>query len=128
MTNTTPITRRQALCQLGSSIGLLLIAISVLIPVLQGGFTQSQTFRFIYAAGALVAIIAALFNRTTTTDMRERRWHRIESWSAIFFVAAAVFLFIDQAAIRDWLAFTLAGAAIRIICFIRSILPYKKSK
>ncbi len=127
MTQTNaPITRRQAYCSLGASLGLLLIAVAVLIPLMQGGFTQGDTYKYIYAAGAALTLIAALFNRSTATELRERRWHRIESWSAIFFSAAAFMMFIPQTAPRDWLAFTLAGAAIRIICFIRSLIPAKK--
>ena len=126
MTQAQEITRRAALCALASSIGLLLIAVAILIPILQGGFTQSVTYKYIFAAGALIALLTALFNRSTATEIRERRWHRIESWSAIFFAAAAAMMFIPDTAPRDWLAFTLAGAAIRIICFIRSLIPTKK--
>ncbi len=126
MTQAPVITRRAAICSLVSSLGLLLIAVAILIPILQGGFTQSSVFKYIFAAGALIALLAALFNRSTATELRERRWHRIESWSAIFFAAAAAMMFIPNTAPRDWLAFTLAGAAIRIICFIRGLIPTKK--
>ena len=108
--------------RLGSPIGLLLIAVAVMIPILSGGFPESPLYKWLYSAGALVCIVTALFTRTPQgASVRDRRWARIESWSAIFFCAAAVFLWLPEAAPRDWLAFTLAGAVVRIIVFFRNL-------
>lgn len=51
-------------------------------------------------------------------DLRLRRLLRMQSWSALFFVAAAVFLFVPGTAPRDWLALTMAGAAVQVIASI----------
>ncbi len=120
-TEGTPI-RRAAVCSLAASVGLLLIAAGVVIPLAAGGFPSSPLYKWLFTAGAVVCLLAALFNSVRTTDLRERRWQRIESWSAIFFCAASAFLFIPGSAPRDWLAFTLAGAVIRILCFVRGII------
>lgn len=123
---TTPITRRQAICSVGSSIGLLIVAVAVVIPLVYGGFPTSSLYKWIFAAGALVCLACTLFNPAPKSwPLSRRRWHRIEGWSSIFFCAAAVFLFVPGAAPRDWLAFTMAGAIIRIMAFIRSFRPYK---
>ena len=60
-----------------------------------------------------------------STDARLKRLHRIESWSAVFYCAAAFLLFYTHE-LRDWLAFTLAGAAIQIITSIA--IPMREAK
>lgn len=122
-------TRRAAVCSLLASLGLLLIAAAIVMPLMAGTFQTAPTYKYIFTAGAAVCLGAALFNPSLSTDLRERRWHRIESWSAIFFAAAAAFLWIPGQSPRDWLAFTLAGATLRIITFVRGIISdRKKSK
>lgn len=106
-----------------SSLGLLLIAVAVFIPILSGGFPESPLYKWLYSAGALVCLIAAFFTPAPPKDapLRDRRWARIESWSAIMFCAATFFMWYPGSAPRDWLAFTLAGAVLRIIVFFRSV-------
>lgn len=128
MTDTTkPNTRRAALCSLGGSAGLLLIAVAVMLPLLRGGFDKASAFEWIYVAGAAVCLISTIFTPKlpATEPLGRRRWQRIEGWSSIIFCAAAVLLFVPSTTIRDWLAFTLAGAVIRLICFFRSFRPYR---
>ncbi len=113
--------------QLISSLGLLLIAVAALIPILSGGFPESPLYKYLFSAGALVCLAAALFTKTPKDlPMREKRWIRIEGWSAIFFCAAAFFLWYPGSSPRDWLAFTLAGATIRIIVFVRGVIASRK--
>ncbi|MDO4320784.1 MAG: hypothetical protein Q4C34_09445 [Bacteroidales bacterium] len=117
--------RRAAICSMTTSLGLLAIAVAIVLPLLSGGFTAAPAFRYIYAGGALVCLLSSLFNPNTATGLRERRWHRIEAWSSIFFCAAAAFLFVPGTAPREWLAITLAGAVLRIICFARTLFRKK---
>jgi hypothetical protein len=124
----TTTTKRAALCSLISSIGLLLIAIATLIPIISGGFPQSPLYKYLYSAGAIVCLLASLFNPCTSPELLERRWHRIEGWSSLFFCGGAATLFVPGATPRDWLAFTLAAAVIRIICFFRGIRADAKRK
>lgn len=125
-TTTNPSNRRD-LCALLSSIGLLLIALSMLVPVLKGAFDQALWYRYVYTAGAAICVAASLFNPTDGLDTRSRRWQRIESWSSILFATGAAFMFIPNQSPRDWVAFTLAAAALRLICFFRSMFSRKKS-
>lgn len=119
---------RTALCSLAGSLGLLLIAIGTMIPIIEGGFPSSPCYKIVYSAGALVCLLGSLFNKAPDgLSMRERRWHRIEGWSSIFFCAGAFFMWYPGASSRDWLAFTLAGAVIRIIVFVRSMRNIKKN-
>lgn len=120
---------RAAMCSLASSLGLLLIAVATLIPIMAGGFPESQLYKYIFSAGAAVCLAAALFDKAPqSAPLPDRRWKRIESWSALFFCAGAFFLWYPGSSPRDWLAFTLAGAIIRIIVFFRGIRAAKKAK
>lgn len=113
---------RSATLSLFSSLGLLLIAVGVVIPILSGGFPDSPLYKWLYTAGAAICLIGALFAKSPEgVSARDRRWTRIEGWSAIFFCAGAFFLWYPGATARDWLAFTLAGAVIRIIVFFRTL-------
>lgn len=125
-TMTPQLSRRAAICSLGSSLGLMLIAVATLLPLLQGSFGGSPLYRWLFAGGAVVCLVCTLFNPAPKDwPLQRRRWARIEGWSSIFFCVAAVFLFLPGSSPRDWLAFTLAGAVIRIICFFRSFRPFK---
>ncbi len=107
--------------------GLLLILLATLVPFfLRNREWAVDTYKYVYAAGALVLLSARLFSPSADTDMRLRRLRRIESWSAIFFCVASFFLFYPGAELRDWLAFTLAGAAIQI--FTSVAIPNRQAK
>ena len=115
-------TSRAALCSLLGSLGLLVIAVAVLIPIISGGFPESPLHKWLYSAGAAICLGASLFTKAPAgADLRERRWVRVEAWSSLFFCAGAFFLWYPGSTARDWLAFTLAGAVIRIIVFFRSV-------
>lgn len=105
------------------SFGLILIAVGVVIPIISGGFPENSLYKWLYSAGAVVCLLATLFTPSLPKDapLRERRWSRIEGWSSIFFCVGAFFMWYPGAAPRDWLAFTLAGAVIRIIVFFRAL-------
>lgn len=114
-------TSRAALCSLIGSLGLLVIAIAVLIPIMKGGFPESDLYKWLFSAGAVICMGASLFTKAPAgAGLRERRWTRIEGWSSVFFCAAAFLMWYPGASPREWLAFTLAGAVIRIIVFFRT--------
>jgi hypothetical protein len=98
-----------------------------MIPFFLADNASAQTaFPWIFSAGAVLLLIIRLFTPFRGTDLRLKRWHRIESWSAIFFCVAAFFLFWPEGQLRDWLAFTLAGAVIQIITSIA--IPLREAK
>lgn len=101
-----------------TTIGLLLIAAGTILPILNGRETlyrdMAPTFKYIYSAGALLLLVSRLFNTYKGKILRLKRLHRIEMWSALFFCVAAFFLFYETDTTRNWLAFTLAGAAIQV--------------
>lgn len=92
--------------------GLLLIMAGVLLPILG---KAPGLYRWIYAAGAVLSLAGRLCVKVpANAPLRVKRLMRIETWSSIFFCAAAAFMFWPGAGNSDWLAFTLAGGAILI--------------
>ena len=115
------------LATIGAPVGLLLVLLATLVPFFLRDTEWAQaSYRYVYSAGAVLLLIVRLFTPYRGKDMRLKRWHRIEAWSALFFCAAAVFLFYPGAALRDWLALTLAGAVIQIITSLT--IPARESK
>lgn len=111
----------------GVPVALLIILGATMIPFFLADNVSAQTaFPWIFSAGAVLLLIIRLFTPFRGTDLRLKRWHRIESWSAIFFCVAAFFLFWPEGQLRDWLAFTLAGAVIQIITSIA--IPLREAK
>lgn len=92
--------------------GLIIIFAATMLALLH--IEQLGTWRYIYSAGAVILIVARALSQYKGTVMRVKRLSRIEFWSAIFFCAAAFFMFYPGANNQDWLAFTLAGAAIQV--------------
>ena len=99
------------------TVGLLCIGVATLIPILHGSFDHGW-FRYLYAAGALLVVVGRLFSPYTGKNLRMKRLRRMESWSSIIFCVAAFFLFYEKGQNRDWLAFTMAGAAVQIVATV----------
>lgn len=93
------------------TIGMVLIAVGVLMPLL--GYSI-EVYRWIFSAGALIALVGRLMNRYDGESLRVKRLYRIEVWSSIFFCVAAFFMFYPYGAGRDWFAFILAGGMILV--------------
>ncbi len=108
-------------------VGLLMVAAGVLMPILSNN-PFNNAFRYVYAVGAGLTLIARLFQPSVdpSTPLRVRRLLRLESWSALLFCVAAFFAFYSAPVLRDWLAFTMTGAAIQIYCSIALSLAQRK--
>ncbi|MBO5780475.1 MAG: hypothetical protein J6R27_05175 [Muribaculaceae bacterium] len=114
-----------------ATVALLMIVVATFVPIFTAFSTpyiaQSRWFAWLYAAGALLLLVARLFSQYKGSVERVRRLSRIECWSAIFFCVGAFFLFYDKTSARDWLAFTLAGGAIQIFTSIMIPLALRKA-
>lgn len=91
--------------------GLLLIMAGTAIPLLR---LDTDIYRYIFSFGAILVVIGRLFMPYKGSSLRIKRLCRLEVWSGLFFCAAAFFMFWKGAGPTDWIAFTLAGAAIQI--------------
>lgn len=94
--------------------GLLLILAATMAPFfLSWAEWAQEAYKYVYAAGALVVLAARILQPKVSPDLRLRRLRHMEVWIGIIFCVAAFFLFYPGALLRDWLAFTLAGAALQ---------------
>lgn len=116
-----------------ATVGLLAIAVGTFMPIMQAHTNPMaayehtlQPWMFVYAAGALLFVVAKILSPYTGKSMRIKRLYRIEGWSAVFFCVAAFFIFWDRETTRDVWAFTLAGGAILI--FTTLAIPYRIKK
>ena len=94
------------------NIGLLAIAIATLLPILR---LWTAEFRYFYTAGAALVLIGRCMSAGIYRDesLRVRRLGRMELWAGVIFAVGAFFTFWKGAGPTDWLAFTLAGAALQ---------------
>lgn len=118
---------RPRLAAVGAPLALLVIFLATLVPffLIEQQWAR-EAFPYVYSAGALALLIVRLFTPFKGSDMRLKRWHRIESWTAIIFCVGAFFLFYNPHQLRDWLAFTLAGAVLQAITSIA--IPAREKK
>ena len=118
---------RPKLAAIGAPVALLIIFIATLVPFFRmGNAVARAVFPYVYSAGALALLLVRLFTPFKGTDLRLRGWHRIESWTAIIFCVGAFFLFYNPGELRDWLAFTLAGAVLQAVTSIA--IPMREKK
>ncbi|MDE7388652.1 MAG: hypothetical protein K2M97_05295 [Muribaculaceae bacterium] len=109
-------------------LGLVLVMAGMTIPAATGSF-DNDTFRYVYAAGAVLTLLGRLFAQPYRGDnLRLRRLIRLQSWSAIFYCVAAFFCFYDRTSLRDWIVFTLAGAVVQIVCNVMISLQTRKKR
>lgn len=118
---------RPRLAAVGAPMALLVIFLATLVPfLLMDNVVAREIFPYVYSAGALALLLVRLFTPFKGTDLKLKGWHRIESWTAIIFCVAAFFLFYNPHQLRDWLAFTLAGAVLQAITSIA--IPAREKK
>ena len=94
------------------NIGLLTIVVATALPLMM---IEGNLFRYIYTAGAALALIGKIAAPAYRgTLIRVIRLTRIDFWSIIAFCVAAFFIWYQPYQNRDWLAFTLAGGILQI--------------
>lgn len=99
-----------------STAGLLVILAAATLPFFHCSRTAAAVT---YSAGAAVLLMSRLFTKAPEgASRRLRGLLRIEVWTALVFVAGAVFLWLPiqpgAGAGNDWLAFTIAGGLLTL--------------
>lgn len=103
--------------------GLLLIVAGTVLPLLR---VEDPLFRWLYSAGALVALIGRILAPSYKgAVLRVRRLARIELWSCVIFCAGAFFMWYTPERL-DWLAFTLAGGVLQVYSSLMSAHTLRK--
>lgn len=116
--------KRQKAANIISSVGLVIIAVGVLMPLLMG--PGSTIYRYVFSAGAVLLLAGRFLDKYTGDIFRVRRLYVIQRWSAIFQCAAAFFMFYSQDP-RDWLVFVLAGAVLQLYVSIAVPIVIRKA-
>lgn len=113
-----------------STFGLIIIAVAMVGPFASGigNMTALSVYKWIYAAGALIYLLARVVGATDRSgSLRLRRLRRLEFWAGMAFAAGAFFWFYNEARfsviwsagplaiLQNTVLFTLAGAMIQII-------------
>lgn len=110
-------------------LALLLILLATATPffLMHQPWAQ-QVYPFVYLAGAVILLAARLFNRRHTTDLRLRALYRLETWSPVVFLAGIAIFFYNynSGELRDWIAFTMAGAFLQAYASIA--IPAREKK
>lgn len=92
--------------------GRLAILVAIALPILRLDFSL---FRYVFAAGAAMTLVASLFAVAPEgASMRVRRLFRMELWASILFCAAVFCMFYRGMGPTDWIAFTLAGGVLQL--------------
>lgn len=91
--------------------GLVLVMAGTAMPLLK---LDSDIYKYIFCIGAVSVVAGRMFMPYKGSSIRVKRLCRLEIWSGIFFCAAVFFMWWENAGFTDWIAFTLAGAAIQI--------------
>lgn len=105
--------KRNTLSGLMVIIGLLLMAATAVIPLLVNHDLNMESFRWIYAAGALIVLVGRFVGIYRGPSLRIKRLHSILVFSALLFCASASVMFILQGT-NNWLAFLLAGLLVQL--------------
>ena len=87
------------------AVGMLLMVVMALMPLLD---INRQWMRWVFAAGAVIVLLARVLAIDNTAPLRIKRLHRILISSGILYCASALMMFLSRGS-NDWIAFLLAG-------------------
>lgn len=132
--------RRRKLVETMASIGMILIAATMLVTLMNlDKMMMIEICKYIFAAGALIFTAARSVNISPDSEsVKLRRLRRMEFWAGVCFLVAAFFWFyngtqsvssdnlaVTVSLLRDTVVFTIAGAVIQVLA---SWLIYYREK
>lgn len=110
-----------------ATLALLLVLTATVVPFfLNDNATAMTAYKYLYGAGAVLLFASRVFDGRTSSDFRLKRLYRLDVAVSLLFIAGTVILFWPGAALRDWVAFTMAGAALQVYTSIA--IPSRESK
>lgn len=140
MENNYKLMRRRKLVETMASIGMILIAASMLVTLMNlDKMMMVETCKYFFAVGALMFTGARSVNISPDGEsVKLRRLRRMEFWAGVCFLVAAFFWFyngtksvspdnlvVTVSLLRDTVVFTIAGAVIQVLA---SWLIYYREK
>ena len=132
--------KRRKMVESTATFGLLLVCVALVSPFAGiGDMGILRIFKWVYAAGALIYVVARVVNVNDPADsMRLRRLRRMEFWAGVAFMLAGAFWFYEEqhlgpyagplAVMRNTILFTLVGAAIQVIASWMIVSRTKKEQ
>jgi hypothetical protein len=96
----------------------MVVCLGVMLPLVLG--PQNVAFKIVYCIGAVATLVGRLLTKYRGKNLRVHRLLHIQVWSAVFFCVSGFLMWYSQDP-RDWLAFTVVGAAIQ--CYVSLVLP-----
>lgn len=92
------------------AVGLLIMVVMALMPLLE---LNQQWMRWVFAAGAVMVLVARLLTYYRGPSVRIKRLHRILVTSGLLYCASAASMFFSRNT-TDWIAFLMAGVVVQI--------------
>ena len=131
------ITKKRKLLDTLASVGMLLVAAALAIPLVKMGDVQFLSpFKWVFAAGALLYTVARVLNPVDSAE--SLRLRRMQAWAGIAFVIAAFFWFYNEERFgnaagtlqitRQTILFALVGAVLQIVSSWMIFSREKKEK
>ena len=125
----TPRTRKRRLVDLASSVGFILLAAGLFLPVFDlFNLQKLSVFKWIYTAGALIFLGSKCVPvLPKDTSLRLKRMYRLEFWAGVCFCVGAAFWFYNQSKfagsavvgpltiIHDTILYAMSGAVVEVI-------------
>lgn len=117
------------------ALALIMLFIPAFLPLMFDSgewMAQEEWMTYVYAAGAVVAVISRIFQRVVyrkdkSMPVRVRRLRHIEFWSSMCYLVSAYFRVSDPFIHPgNWIAFLLAGAALQV--YTSFMIPYQQKK
>lgn len=93
------------------AISMLIIACTAALPLLHIDWIG---LRYIFAVGAIGAFVVRMLSRYAGSNLRIKRFNRMEIVSSLCYMVSAFFMFYPDAQKTDWLAFLTAGAVLQV--------------
>lgn len=125
--NSKPSRLTLIMANIVAPIGLLAVFAATAAPFFMADVPWArQAYPFVYAAGAFILLVARLLCIYPTDDIKLRRLYRLDKWSPVIFMVGAALLFYNPSTLRDWLAFTMAGAALQV--YTGFAIPARQAK
>lgn len=116
-----------SVADLVATAGLIGVVAGLSLPLAAGGF-GGQAYLWVYSAGALLALVGRAMTRAPQgSTLRVKRLMRLQLWSAVFYCVAAALVWLRMGSARDFVALTLAGAAVQIISSVMLGLAQRRS-
>lgn len=94
-------------------VGLLIMAVTAVMPLLVNHNINMEMMRWGFTAGAFIVLVGRLAGFYRGSSLRIKHLHGILIFSALLYCASASMMFIFQGT-NNWIAFLMAGLVVQM--------------